>query len=106
MSAPISISNWKERVSGTLRGFFTATPASGLVLHELMLHHREGSWWISFPAKPQLAPDGTALRDDAGKVRYGKPLIEFASRADRDRFMAQALAALRQALPAVFEAAT
>jgi hypothetical protein len=75
MSAPIAISDWQPRENGTLRGFFTAALPSGLVLHELMLHER------------------------GGKVRYGAPLIEFASRADRDRFMAQALAALRATHP-------
>jgi hypothetical protein len=98
---PITISNWSARESGTLVGFFTAALASGLILNELMLHYRDGQYWISFPSKPKLSPDGVALRDDAGKVRYGAPLIEFASRADRDRFMAQVLKAFRAAHPEV-----
>ena len=103
MSAPsISISAWKERESGTLRGFFSASLPSGLELHELMLHHRDGSWWLSFPSKPMLGADGTALRDERGKIRYSAPLISFASRDARERFNQEVLDALRLAQPEVF----
>jgi hypothetical protein len=103
MTGAITIADWKARSSGTLAGFFTAHLPSGLTLHELMLHHRDGQVWISFPSKPMLGADGTALRDDRGKVRYGAPLIEFTSRAARDRFIEQVLAALRQSHPQVFD---
>ena len=104
MSAAVTISDWKPRESGTLRGFFSAGLPSGLELHELMLHHRDGSWWLSFPAKPLLGADGAALRDERGKVRYSTPLVSFASRQARDRFTTEVLAALRQAQPQVFAA--
>jgi hypothetical protein len=103
MSAP-AIADWKPRVSGTLRGFFSASLPSGLVLHECMLHERDGAWWISFPSKPMLGADGVALRDDGGKVRYSAPLISFVSRQAKDRFTNQMLAALRLAQPQVFAA--
>jgi hypothetical protein len=102
MTPPVTISDWKARESGSLVGFFTAGMPSGLSLSELMLHHRDGAWWISFPAKPMLGADGTALRDDRGKIRYSKPLIEFTSRAARDRFSEQVIDALRRAHPEVF----
>jgi hypothetical protein len=105
-SPPILISDWKPRHSGTLVGFFTACLPSGLTLHELMLHHRDGAWWISFPSKPMLGIDGSALRDERGKIRYGAPLTEFASRQARDRFNAGVLDALRLAHPAIFAADT
>jgi hypothetical protein len=95
----IVIADWKPRQSGTLRGFFTANLASGLVLRELMLHERDGKWWISFPSKPMLGADGVALRDERSKVRYGAPLIDFASSQARNRFSDQVLEALRQAPP-------
>ena len=103
MSAPsICISGWKARESGTLRGFFSAILPSGLELHELMLHHRDGSWWLSFPAKPLLGADGTALRDERGKIRYSAPLISLAPRDARERFNQAVLDALRLAQPEVF----
>jgi hypothetical protein len=100
----ITIADWKPRESGTLRGFFSAGLPSGLELHELMLHHRDGSWWLSFPSKPMLGTDGAALRDDSGKIRYSAPLVSFANRQARDRFTEQMLVALRQAQPQVFAA--
>jgi hypothetical protein len=101
MSA-IAITNWKARSSGSLVGFFTAGLPSGLVLNELMLHHRDGRFWISFPSKPMIKQDGSALRDERGKVRYGAPLIECANPQARNRFSEQVLTALRGALPEVF----
>jgi hypothetical protein len=103
MSA-LTISDWKSRQSGTLRGFFTANLASGLVLRELMLHERDGKWWISFPSKPMVGADGVALRDERNKVRYGAPLIEFASPQARNRFSDQVLEAMRQAQPQLLNA--
>ena len=100
----ITVADWKPRESGTLVGFFSAGMPSGVTFNELMLHHRDGAWWISFPSKPMLGADGVALRDERGKVRYSKPLIEFASRHARDRFTAQVLAALRQTHPEIFAA--
>jgi hypothetical protein len=104
MTPPITIADWKARSSGTLVGFFSVSLPSGLDLHELMLHHRDGSWWLSFPSKPMLGANGTALRDDSGKIRYSAPLVSFANRQARDRFTEQVLAALRLAQPQVFAA--
>jgi hypothetical protein len=105
MSPPtITIADWNPRESGTLRGFFTAHPPSGLTLYELMLHERDGRYWISFPSKPMLGADGAPLRDERGKVRYGTPLIEFTSTQAPSRFIEQVLEALRQAHPQVFAA--
>ena len=100
---PIIIADLKSRESGTLKAFFTVHLPSGLTLHELMLHERDGSWWLSFPAKPMLGPDGAALRDERGKVRYSAPLIEFTSAQTRSRFIEQVLEALRQAQPQIFD---
>jgi hypothetical protein len=74
---------------------------SGLTLHEVALHTRDGHWWIAPPSKPMLSKDGAAMRDDAGKTRYS-PIISFQSKATRDRFTAGVLAALRLAQPEVF----
>jgi hypothetical protein len=104
VTPPITIADWKPRESGTLRGFFTTNLASGLVLRELMLHERDGRWWVSFPSKPMVGADGVALRDERGKLRYGAPLIEFTSPQARSRFIEQVLAALRLALPQAFAA--
>ena len=41
-------------------------------------------------------------RDERSKVRYGAPLVEFASPQARNRFSDQVLEALRQAQPQLF----
>ena len=78
----ITIADWKPRASGTLRGFFAVHLPSGLTLNELMLHERNGSWWISFPSKPKLGADGTALRDERGKVRLSMRVVDQATGED------------------------
>ena len=100
----LAISEWKPHSAGTLLGFIKVTMPSGLVLHEPMLHRRGDTFWLNFPSKPMVGADGTALRDERGKVRYGPPLLGFASRHDRDRFTEQVLAALCQAQPQLFAA--
>jgi hypothetical protein len=99
----IVIADWKPRQSNTLRGTFTTYLPSGLVLHEMTLHTRDGAWWIALPARP-LLQDGAALHDEHGKVRYSAALVSFANRQARERFTGQMLAALRLAHPQVFAA--
>jgi hypothetical protein len=101
MTASITISDWKPRVSGTLRGFCTAHLPSGMILHEVALHQRNGAWWASPASKPMLSKDGTALRDEAGKVRYS-PIVSFTDKQTRDRLSHAVVDALRRAHPEVF----
>jgi hypothetical protein len=98
---PILISDWKPWQAGTLRGFCTAHLPSGMILHEVGIHTRSGSWWASPASKPMLSKDGTALRDDAGKVRYS-PIVSFTDKQTRDRLSRSVVEALRRAHPEVF----
>jgi hypothetical protein len=100
----IVISNWKARASGSLVGFFTVQVPSGLVFNELMLHERNGQFWLSFPSKPMIGADGGVMRDENGKARYDAPLISFANWEAKERFTQLVIAALREAQPAVFAA--
>jgi hypothetical protein len=72
-----------------------------MILHEVSLHTRDGSWWVMPAAKPMVGKDGTALRDDAGKVRYA-PIVAFVDKGVRDRFSQGVIEALRRAMPQVF----
>jgi hypothetical protein len=101
MNPPVTVSDWKPRQSGTLRGFCTAQLPSGMVLHEVAIHTRNGSWWASPASKPMLSREGTVLRDEAGKVRYA-PIVSFDSKQTRDRLSQGVVNALRQAHPEVF----
>jgi hypothetical protein len=97
----IIISDWKPRHSGTLRGFCTAHLPSGITMHEVGIHTRNGLWWAAPPSKPMVGKDGVALRGDDGRIRYS-PLIAFESRQLRDRFSLAVIDALRRAHPGVF----
>jgi hypothetical protein len=97
----VVILNWTPRTSGTLRGHLSLRLPSGLVLHEVSVHTRDGSWWLAMPARPMLQ-DGAALRDATGKVRYAPPVVGFASHEIKSRFTTQVLEALRPAHPELF----
>jgi hypothetical protein len=45
-----------------------------------------------------LGRDGTAMKDDAGKIKH-RPIIEFTSKAVRDRFSDAVIEALKVAHP-------
>jgi hypothetical protein len=100
----ISITDWKPRISGSLRGFCTARLPSGMILHEVGIHTRNGSWWASPASKPMLNKEGVVLRDEAGKVRYS-PIVSFADKQTRDRLSRAVVDALRAARPEIFTGA-
>ena len=86
-----------------MRGFCTVHLPSGLTLHEVSVHTRDGSWWVMPASKPMLSKDGTPLRDPAGKIRYSL-IVSFEDRQARGRFNASVLDALRLAQPEIFAA--
>lgn len=97
----IVILDWSPRTSGTLRGHLSLQLPSGLVLHEVSVHHRDANWWLAMPARPMLQ-DGAAVRDAKNKIRYAPPVVGFASLEIRSRFTAQVMEALRKEQPQVF----
>lgn len=81
----VRISDWRPYHKNTLRGFFTATLPSGLVLHGLMLHQRGDHRWIGFPAREWL---------NAENVKQYARWIEFVDEAANERFHNAVLNAL------------
>lgn len=73
----ILISDWKPFVKNTLRGFFTVTLPSGLIIHKCSLHEKSGVRWIGLPAEKFTKKDGT--------VSYAN-LLEFSSRGVSEKF--------------------
>lgn len=73
----ITISEFRAVEKNTLRGFFTATLAGGLIIHNLSLHERNDGRWIGMPSEK--------FTDREGKTGY-KKLIEFTDRAALDAF--------------------
>jgi hypothetical protein len=81
----VIISDWKSHIKDSLRGFFTATFPSGLVVHHLMLHEKNGVRWIGLPARE--------WNDAQGNKQYAR-FIEFRDRDSADRFRDSVLEAL------------
>lgn len=102
MSTTISITDWKPRRSGSLRGFVSATLPSGLVINEISVFAKDGKTWASPPSKPMLDRDGKALVDSDGKRRF-TPIIEFTSPEIRNRFSDGVIAALREMYPGALD---
>ena len=96
-SREIVVSDWKPLRRGALRGFVTATFPSGMLMHEICVFATNGKFWASPPSKPMLK-DGKVLVDDNGKSKYA-PLIEFISKAVRDRWSSSIVDALLAEYP-------
>jgi DNA-binding cell septation regulator SpoVG len=87
----ITVADWKPLTKNTLRGFFTATLPSGMVIHNLTVHEKNGSRWIGLPAREWT---------DAGGTKNFAKLIEFTDRRTADRFRDALLLALDKHLEA------
>ena len=88
----IAISGWKPHAKGSLKGFFTASLPSGLVLHSLMLHEKGEARWVGFPSREWT--------NDQGEKQYAR-FIEFRDRRTADRFRDALLDALDKHLAEV-----
>ncbi len=88
----LQIRDWVPHQKNTLKGFFTASLPSGLVLHSLMLHEKGDARWIGFPSREWT--------NDEGVKQYAK-LIEFRDRRTADRFRDALLDALDKHLAEV-----
>jgi hypothetical protein len=97
MTAEFRASGWRTLLSGTLQGFITLTLPSGLVLNDCTLHQKGNRRWIGLPGKPKLE-DGRHRIDPATGKRLYTPVVEIPARAVRDKFRAQALAAVDRLL--------
>ena len=82
----------------TLRGFARVRLPSGLVLHDVAIHQRDGTAWASPASKPMLNRDGHQMKDQNGKLMW-LPIISFTSREVRDRLNTAILDALHQSHP-------
>ena len=83
------VSNWKAHRKNTLQGFLSLTLSSGLVIHNVTLHEKNGKRWIGMPGRTYAASDGTTT--------YA-PIVDFASREKHARFQEMALTAVESFL--------
>jgi hypothetical protein len=75
---------FKPYQKNTLQGFIDVETPSGMVIHRLSLHQKNGSHWVGLPSKQYSKEDGGTS---------WVPVIEFATREAADRFRDQVLAA-------------
>jgi len=100
MSA-INIIDWRPLRKGALLGFAKIELPSGMLISDVTILQSDRGAWASPPAKPMVGRDGVVLTDDGGKTKY-VPIIEFATKAIRDKFSAAVVDALRAAHPGAF----
>jgi hypothetical protein len=81
----IVIEEFKPIERNTLRGFARVRMPSGMVLHDVAIHAKDGPVWAAPASKPQVDRDGGALKDASGKVKCS-PIISFTSRDVQDRW--------------------
>jgi DNA-binding cell septation regulator SpoVG len=81
----IAISHWKAYEKNSLKGFFSASFPSGLIIHSLQLHERNGARWVGVPSR--------RWTDERGEEQHSR-LIEFTTRAAAERFRDSLLLAL------------
>jgi hypothetical protein len=84
LSPALRVTNFRPLRKNTLVGFVSVEHASGLILHEVSIHGRDGRWWASAPARPILI-DGRHAVDEQGKGRW-QPLVDFRSRELRNNW--------------------
>jgi hypothetical protein len=98
----IEVENFTRRRSNTHIGFVDLLILElRLRIREATVHESHGKRWIGLPAKPQVGRDGSARRDDRGKVTY-TAVLQFTDREVGDAFSARALEALLERYPDAF----
>jgi hypothetical protein len=87
------IEDFKAMTRNSLRGFARVRMPSGMIFHEVVVHHSGETWWAAPAARP--------VTDKAGKSTW-QPIVTFASKEIRDRFSGNVISALRVSHPEVF----
>ena len=87
--AGFTVSDWKSFEKNTLRGFFSLTLPSGMILHGMTFHMQNDSRWVGLPAKEYTKTD---------KTRTWIPLVEFTTKEARIKFQQAAVAAVQRYL--------
>jgi len=101
MTAGVTIRDFSPVIRNSLRDFAIVELPSGMVVHDVSIHERDGERWGSPPGKPTLSRDGTPLHGADGKLRCAST-IAFATRARRNAFSAVIVEALRAQRPEAF----
>lgn len=96
------IVDWRPMQRNSLLGFAKVEFPSGLIIADVTIMNGERGPWAAPPSKPMVGRDGTAMKDEGGKIRY-VPIIEFSSKAIRNKWSDAVIAAMRAAHPEAFQ---
>jgi hypothetical protein len=95
---PVIVEDWKPVGRNTLLGFCRVRLPSGMVLHDVAVHTKNGKLWATPAGKPRLGRDGLQMRDPDGKTLW-TPIVSFETKTIGDRFSVQVIEALRRDFP-------
>ena len=99
----VKVESFKPWRSNSLFGFIDiVVPEMHLRIREATVHESHGKRWIGLPAKPQLSREGTARRDERGRITY-RAVLQFTDRATGDAFSERAIAGLPESFPNAFD---
>jgi hypothetical protein len=65
-----------------------------VIIRDIPVFEKDGRRWCSPPSRPLLDRDGTAQRDENGKIRYAR-FLEFISRDDQNEWSASVVEAVK-----------
>ena len=81
----ITIESFRTYSKNTLQGFLTLSlPAIGLRIKDVCLHEKNGSKWVSMPARPY---------DQDGTTKWAQ-ILEYDSKESREAFQRAAIRAV------------
>ena len=78
------VREWRPFEKNTLRGFLSLELPSGIIIHNCMLHEKNGAKWIGLPAREY----------QKGGERSWMALVDFADKESRQSFQEYALQAV------------
>lgn len=90
--------DWKPFQKNTLKGFATIRLGKSMKIRDVGVHEKDGKRWASLPSKPMIGGDGTAIRDDSGKIKY-VAIVEWMNREAGDDFSQSVVDAIEAAHP-------
>ena len=93
------VEDWKAIGRNTLLGFCRVRLPSGMILHDVAVHMKNGKFWATPAGKPRLGRDGLQMTDAATGKLLWSPIVAFETKQIGDRFTAQVIEALRRAFP-------
>lgn len=99
VALPVIVEDWKPIGKNTLLGFCRVRLPSGMILHDVAVHMKNGKSWATPAGKPRLGRNGLQMTDTATGKLLWTPIVAFETKQIGDRFSAQVVEALQRGFP-------